>query len=87
MVSQALVEAGLEDISYGGTIYLSAIFHVLHYSNNVLISESGDFVDLQHIKGAESWANLDDFRQYYDRNVTYAPKFPVTLMLKKARDN
>ncbi|WP_144026240.1 DUF5704 domain-containing protein [Paenibacillus sp. FSL H8-0259] len=84
MVSQALVEAGLEDISYGGTIYLSAIFHVLHYSNNVLVSESGDFVDLQHIKGAESWANLDDFRQYYDRNVTYAPKFPVTLMLKKS---
>lgn len=75
MVSKALEDAGLEDISYGGTIYLSAIFHVLHYSNNVLVSESGDFVDLQHIKSAESWASPGDFRQYFDVPVPYTAKF------------
>ena len=77
-VSAALKDAGLLDITYGGTIYLSSIFHVIHGVNE----DPHDYTDLQSIKTAESWADPNGFRQYYDIPVNYTAKFKVDYILK-----
>lgn len=73
-VSAALESAGLQDISYGGTIYLGSIFHIIRNGNE----DPNDYVDLQGIKNAESWADPNGFRQFYDIPVSYTAKFEVT---------
>ncbi|MGG3153999.1 DUF5704 domain-containing protein, partial [Paenibacillus glucanolyticus] len=77
-VSAALESAGLKDITYGGTIYLSSIFHVVRNNNE----DHTDHVDLQSIKNAENWADPNGFRQYYDIPVSYTAKYEVTKIYR-----
>ncbi|PYE42095.1 hypothetical protein DFQ00_1464, partial [Paenibacillus barcinonensis] len=76
-VNDALEAAGLEKITNGGQIWFSSIFHVINGSR-----PDTDFVTLQSIKNAESWADPSKFRQYYDIPVTVHAYFPVTKIYR-----
>ncbi|MEK4364038.1 DUF5704 domain-containing protein [Paenibacillus sp. FSL M8-0212] len=76
-VNDALEAAGLEKITNGGQIWLSSIFHVINGSR-----PNTDFVTLQSIKNAESWADPSKFRQYYDIPVKVNGYYPVTKIYR-----
>ncbi len=78
-VLNALKEADSLDIKNGDELYLSAIFHVFHGSSE----DPTDYTDLRSIRSAESWADPNGFRQYYDIRVKWdGAADPVDFILK-----
>ncbi|MCY9553548.1 DUF5704 domain-containing protein [Paenibacillus apiarius] len=76
--SAALGAAGLEEIREGDTIYISAIFDVLHWG----VPTGVRYYDLQGIKKAETWTNDSEFGQFYDIQVKYSAFFPSYSIIK-----
>ncbi|QKS56996.1 hypothetical protein HUB98_12095 [Paenibacillus barcinonensis] len=76
-VNAALKAAGLDKVSDIDKIWLSSIFQVINGSR-----PNTDFVTLQSIKNAESWADPNKFRQYYDIPVKVDAEYPVTQIYR-----
>ncbi len=81
-VNVAFKKTMLDEVKDGETIYFNGIFHVIYDG----VEDTHDYYNLtgkpDGIATAESWANPDDFKDRFDRWVTYssgAEKYPITI--------
>lgn len=69
VVNKALIQAGLDEIQPGDHIYLHGIHQVKHNGRPFGALK----YDFPSIKGAEGWANPNDFRDRFDIDAIYKP--------------
>ncbi|WP_051650566.1 DUF5704 domain-containing protein [Lachnoclostridium phytofermentans] len=68
-VKDALIDAGLENLTVGSTVYLNGIFQVTHDGKDYGKKK----YTLQEIQNAESWRNPNDFVDRFDIPVKFDP--------------
>lgn len=76
-INDAFKGTGLEEIKDNDIIYLNGIFKVKHGDKEL----SQKYYTEEGIKGAEDWANKDDFIDHFDLEAIYhsTKTYPVTI--------